>query len=448
MLNRFATNRKWSSTIRDFAISKEPTRKSIGVAFDVEDLPGSLAKSLSVFSRHGLNLTSIHNRASPLAPHTQMFYVHFCGSWEDAAVTSCLKELKDQHVKNQILRVATPIVPWFPRKLEDLDQFARSTLDAGEELKSDHPGFTDPVYRERRLAIARIAKEYRTGQDVPRVDYTEAELNTWNSVWDQLTSLYPTLACKEFNSSLQQMVDAGIYGPRTIPQLQDLSDFMKQRTGFTFLPVTGLLSARDFLNALAFRVFFSTQYIRHHSVPHYTPEPDICHELLGHAPMFVDPDFADFTQYIGLASLGASDSEIARLASCYWFSVEFGLLFEGGAVKAYGAGILSSYGELKHATSPTNAEITIQQWDPTEAAGIHDYPITTMQPLYFAAASMKDVKLRMKDYCDKVQRPFHCLFDTTTQTVYTDVDVYTKPVGMKFKMENGGEPSEWRFVSS
>ena len=89
--------------------------------------------------------------------------------------------------------------------------------------------------------------------------------------------------------------------------------------------------------------------MRHHSAPEYTPEPDIIHELIGHAPMFANKDFADFSQEIGLASLGASEIEINRLAAIYWFTIEFGMCFDRfGNKKAYGAGIMSSFGELAY----------------------------------------------------------------------------------------------------
>jgi phenylalanine-4-hydroxylase len=210
-----------------------------------------------------------------------------------------------------------------------------------------------------------------------------------------------------------------------IPQLQDISDFLKDCTGFTLRPVAGLLSARDFLNALAFRVFFSTQYIRHHSKPLYTPEPDICHELLGHVPLFADPDFAAFSQEIGIASLGASDADIDRLASCYWFTVEFGLVKQEGQLKAYGAGLLSSFGEMEYACSPSRPAGGVEHmpnykaFDPFIAAETK-FPITEYQPTYFVVESIEDLKLSMTRFCNSLKRPFLCRYDPLTCKIQVD----------------------------
>jgi phenylalanine-4-hydroxylase len=203
------------------------------------------------------------------------------------------------------------------------------------------------------------------------------------------------------------------YAPDNIPQLQDVSNFLKECTGFTLRPVMGLLSSRDFLNGLAFRVFHSTQYVRHPSKPFYTPEPDVCHELLGHVPLFADPEFAAFSQEIGLCSLGASDDDIKKLATIYWFTVEFGLCKQDGQLRAYGAGVLSSFGELEYSLS---GEAENRPFDPSFAA-IQEYPITSYQPLYFVADSFKDAQDKVREFAATMDRPFSVYYDAYTQSV-------------------------------
>lgn len=286
-------------------------------------------------------------------------------------------------------------VPWFPLSKMDMDVFATNTLQYGSDLTADHPGFKDLEYRGRREEIADIAKTYlHSHGDIPKVDYTRTEIETWGKVFTTLSSMYPTHSCKEHREIMPILQKECGYSIKNIPQLQDISKFLKSRTGFTIRPVTGLLSSRDFLNGLAFKVFHSTQYIRHHSDPEYTPEPDVCHELLGHVPMFADAGFAAFSQELGLASLGASDKEIENIARIYWFTVEFGLCKEGsnGEIRAYGAGLLASIAELKYCLTDKPIK---KDFDPVLATH-QSYPITDYQPLYLVADSIKRAQQQIR----------------------------------------------------
>jgi len=382
--------------------------------FSVRNKVGVLEQCLAIFRKHNLNLKKIESRPSTSQTADYDFYVEF-DSTDDAVVEGLQQALlQEAGAKTQIIgRIQAAERPWFPQKIADLDKFVHRTLQYGEELDSDHPGFTDEEYRQRRRHITNIASNYRHGQEIPRVEYTQQENETWGAVYRKLKELYPTHACQQHNYILPLLEQNCGYGPESIPQLQDISMFLKECTGWSLRPVAGLLSPRDFLNGLAFRVFHSTQYIRHHSKPFYTPEPDVCHELLGHVPLFCDPAFAEFSQEVGLASLGASDDDITKLATCYWFTVEFGLCKEDGAIKAFGAGLLSSFGELEYCLSgkpelaPFDPPVTAQQ----------EYPITKYQPKYFVAESFESAKLKLREYASTLDRPFDIAYNPFTQRV-------------------------------
>ncbi|XP_055334948.1 phenylalanine-4-hydroxylase-like [Paramacrobiotus metropolitanus] len=397
-------------------------RSDASIVFSLKESVGALSRALKMFEFHQVNLVHIESRPSKTQPGCYEFLVEV----EDRSAPGykdAIEALKEQsiyvYVHSRDQKASTvegrtlSNVPWFPRKIRDLDRFANHILSYGSELSADHPGFTDARYRERRAEFADIAFYHKHGQSIQRVEYTEEETKTWGTVFRELRKLYPTHACREHNYVFPLLVENCGYREDNIPQLEDVSNFLKDCTGFTIRPVAGLLSSRDFLAGLAFRVFHSTQYIRHGSHPMYTPEPDICHELLGHVPLLADPTFAQFSQEIGLASLGAPDEWIEKLATLYWFTVEYGMCKQDHKYKAYGAGLLSSFGELEYCLTDKPDR---RPFDPEKMA-VQKYPITEYQPVYFVAESFSDAKDKVSQWAAAIPRPFSVRYNSYTQSV-------------------------------
>lgn len=257
------------------------------------------------------------------------------------------------------------------------------------QLDPDHPGFRDPEYRARRNAIAEIAMNYKTGAAIPSAPYTELEHGVWQQIWKALGPAHREHACAEYLSCLKHLD----FDTDRIPQLDEVSEKVEAISGFRLEPVAGLVEPRIFLESLANGVFLCTQYIRHHSTPLYTPEPDVAHEIIGHAVTLASTRLAEINRLFGEAVRRTkSASEMDRLARVYWFTIEFGVLREDGRVKAYGTGLLSSAGEL--------AEMHKAELRPLdlEAAANHVYDPTHYQSFLFCAESFDQMDQMLRDY--------------------------------------------------
>ena len=249
-------------------------------------------------------------------------------------------------------------------------------------LPEDHPGFSDPAYRARRAAIAQVAETYVPGRAIPLVEYAPEEDALWGLVSRELRAKHDRYACGEYLVATDRLA----LPADRVPQLGAVTGRLEWLTGFRLEPVPGLVPTRTFYAALAERRFLSTQYMRHHSVPFYTPEPDIVHELVGHGCMLASPIFAALYQAAGQASRRAESAAALEFFSrVFWFTLEFGVLWEGGELRAYGAGLLSSFGELEVFRDAETRPLDVV------AMGTLDYDITCYQPVLFAASSLGEM---------------------------------------------------------
>lgn len=251
------------------------------------------------------------------------------------------------------------------------------------QLAASHPGFADPVYRARRNAIAGLAVGYVPGTPIPTAEYTEREHEVWALVSRELAVKHRVYATAEYLDAAERL---GLPRDR-IPQLQEVSELLQPLTGFRYIPAAGLVPLREFYSVLADGFFHSTQYIRHHSTPLYTPEPDVIHEVIGHANALASDRYARLYRLAGSAARRVEgDRALEFVSKVFWFTLEFGVMTDRDELRAYGAGILSSYGEIEEFR-----KMDIRPLDIT-AMGTTQYDITKYQDVLFRAESLEHLE--------------------------------------------------------
>jgi len=249
-------------------------------------------------------------------------------------------------------------------------------------LAHDHPGANDPAYRARREEIAKAALAWRPGQPSPAISYTEEEQAVWETVCRELAPKHERYAVTEYRAALERLALPTDH----VPNLDEVTARVSALSGWRYVPAAGLVPLDDFYGALADRVFHSTQYVRHPAVPLYTPEPDIIHEVIGHGHLLATPTFGELHRLAGIAARRLTDPENLRfLSKVFWFSLEFGVVIEDGEVRAYGAGILSSYGEIEEFREMEHRSLNLVEM------GTADYDITAYQPVLYLAESIDEI---------------------------------------------------------
>lgn len=174
--------------------------------------------------------------------------------------------------------------------------------------------------------------------------YTPEEHATWATLYRRQMALLPGRACDAFVDGMQRLP----IEPDRIPDFERLSEVLMRHTGWQVVAVPGLVPDDVFFEHLANRRFPAGQFIRRADQLDYLQEPDVFHDVFGHVPMLMHPVMADFIQAYGAGGLRAQRlGALDMLARVYWYTVEFGLVREAGALRIYGAGIVSSASESR-----------------------------------------------------------------------------------------------------
>jgi phenylalanine-4-hydroxylase len=260
------------------------------------------------------------------------------------------------------------------------------------DLEPGHPGLGDEGYIARRNDLFALCRAARLANEPPPViDYTAEEQRVWREVTPTLDELHLKHASRIYLHAKRELK----ISEQEIPQLRHLSSHLQQASGMHLVPAEGPIPYRTFYRYIAERGFPCTQFIRHGSKPEFTPEPDMIHDCLGHVPPLLNPDYAALLTLIGRAAVEvATGDQVLALKRLSWFSIEFGLIEEGGATKVFGAGILSSIGEIPNSLFSRDVE---RRPFVTREVIETDYDPSRMQDLLFVLPSLPFLRQEVEE---------------------------------------------------
>ncbi len=211
--------------------------------------------------------------------------------------------------------------------------------------------------------------------------YTTADHKTWETLYNRQVATLKPMVCDEYFAGLRTL---GLVA-ESLPDLEKMNRNLRAATGWEVLAVPGLIASRPFFQMLANKQFPAGTFIRTPEQLDYLEEPDIFHDVFGHVPLLTNPAYANYMQAYGEAGLTAMDHKgVKFLARLNWYTIEFGLIKNGGEIKAYGAGIMSSYGEARYVIHDPSANFLQFNLDRVLRTG---YYIDDFQATYFTIDS-------------------------------------------------------------
>ncbi len=230
--------------------------------------------------------------------------------------------------------------------------------------------------------------------------YSSQDHKTWETLFNRQITTLKGRVCEEYFAGLKTLNLVA----ETVPDFEKMNQNLRAATGWEVVAVPGLIASRPFFTMLAHKQFPAGTFIRTPEQLDYLEEPDIFHDVFGHVPLLSNPSYAAYMQEYGRAGLAAMDHKgVKFLARLNWYTIEFGLIKDNGTIKAYGAGIMSSYGEAKYVFNNPSPNFLQFELERVLRTG---YYIDDLQASYFTIDSFDAL------FKECIERPFIPLYES------------------------------------